>query len=1139
MSLRAGLVCVWVAAMGLGACGDNDKATVSIERDSMRIPVGASQKDKLVVEGYAPAGAVRTWTQSDPRVAMLQEDGEQLIVTGMKPGTTDVHFRYGAVTQDIAVEVTDAAPNALRIEPTGMTLPLGASSQIAAIVTYSDGTELDVSDQAAWHMADRDIANYDTNSVHAQLAGSTILSVHFENFDAQSNITVSNASVTRIELDPPSLTLPIGIHSQITAVGFFSDGTVHDVTAIADWTSDADATATVSRGDVAGVAAGTTQIRAAIGDAKAATATTVINANLLALSVDPAIAALPVGFKLQLVATGHFDNGTAYDLSKQATWAADAHATVDLKGLATGTSPGTAHVTATFGSQTGNATLTISSALISRIDMSDATLTMPIATQHKLTATAVFSDNTTLDVTNQATWAAADAAIATVAQGLVTATMTGSTDISAKLATATGHTALTVSGTPIASIDVSPATQTMPLLTHLPFIATAHFMDGTSADISQAATWSSDNILVALVSNADGSRGHVTALLVGDAHITAKFGALSGTAAVHVSIAVATQLQVTPATSSVAVGGTQQFTATAVYSDNSTLDVTHTVVWGTLLSTKASISNAEGSQGLATGLTAGTSGITATYGLLTATAQLTVTAATLTKLEIEPATVSLSLLATKQLSAMATYSDNSVVDVTAQCTWSTSAALSATVTNGLLSRGLVTGLLPGSVTITAAFGTQSATAAVTVTPAQLTSISATPNPLITQKGNTKQLAVQALYTDLSTSDFTASASYVSSAPQTATVSPSGLVTAVAAGLATITVTANGQMTTVLVTVTPAILVNLTVLGGDVSLPAGLHVPVIVLGHYSDGTTADITPNVTFTTGNASIASVSNVAANIGDLSANAQGQTTLTAHVGDLSATVNVNITGAQLQSIDVSAIAGNLLLAQVQAFTATGHYSDGSTQDLTNLVSFNSSNPGVLTISNLLGSAGTGIALGLGSTNVTATLLGITGSTTVNVGQGCHVVINEVTMGSLTNSKNEFIELYNPCTVEFGLQGQTLVYRTALGSTDTVLVNLTGTSIGAGQYLVYANSGFTGTKQGAFTTDLDGLGGAIALRSSSTTVVDSVGYGVAINQYVEGVGAVLGILGQSIARKPNGTDTNNNLTDFAVLTTPTPGAAN
>ncbi len=97
----------------------------------------------------------------------------------------------------------------------------------------------------------------------------------------------------------------------------------------------------------------------------------------------------------------------------------------------------------------------------------------------------------------------------------------------------------------------------------------------------------------------------------------------------------------------------------------------------------------------------------------------------------------------------------------------------------------------------------------------------------------------------------------------------------------------------------------------------------------------------------------------------------------------------------------------------------------------------------------------------------------------------------------------------------------------------------GAGQYLVYANSGFTGTKQGAFTTDLDGLGGAIALRSSSTTVVDSVGYGIAANQYVEGVGAVLGILGQSIARKPNGTDTNNNLTDFAVLTTPTPGAAN
>ncbi len=1137
MNIRWGVVGVWVTAMIVSACGDNVKVGVEVSRDAMRIPVGATQEDTVVITGYAPAGAVRTWTQSDPRIALLLDDGQDLHVTGMVIGKSTLHFRYGAVTRDIDLEVTDAAPASLRIDPAMLTLPRGAKTMVAAIVTYSDGTEYDVSDQAAWHVAHAEVVDYDTNQVIAEQPGATELDATFGDFSAAAQITVSAASVIRIQLDPPSLTLPIGIDSQLTATGIFSDGTAHDVTAIATWASDDAATATVSHGAVTGVHAGSTSIRATVGDATAAAPTQVINANLSSLGIDPSSAALPIGFQLQLTATGHFDNGAVYDLTKQVAWTVDAHATVDPKGTATGTSAGTAHVTAAFGSKTATATLQISSALLARIEMSDATLTMPITTQHQLTATAVFSDNTTLDVTKQATWAAEDPTTATVTKGLVTAIAVGNTDVTATLQSTTGHTAVTVSGTPVASIDITPATQTMPALTHLPFIATAHFGDGTSTDISQQATWASDNGAVAIVSNADGARGHVSALLVGDAHITATFGALTGTSAVHVSIATATQLQLTPATATLAVGGIQQFTATAIFSDHTSLDVTNTAAWTSLAPTKASVSNAAGTKGSATALAAGAATITATYGALTATAALTVSSATVTKLTIEPATLTLSLLATGQLSAMVTYSDASVVDVTARTTFSTSAVTTATVTNNQLSHGLVTGVLAGSATITGTFGGQSATAAVTVTSASLLSILATPTAIVAQTGTTKQLAVKGLYTDLSTSDFTATASYVSSAPQYATVSPSGLVTAVAAGAATITVAASGKTTLVVVTVTPAVLVSLTIVGGDISLPVGFQTPVIVLGHYSDGTTADVTPNVTFTTGNASVASVSNVVGSIGDLSANAQGQTTLTAHVGDQTATVNVNVSGAQLLGIDVTASATHLLLAQVQVFTATGHYSDGSTLNLTNLVSFDSSNPGVITVSNLPGTNGVGVALGLGVANVTATLGTVTGSTAVTVGQGCHIVINEVNPGTLLDGKNEFIELYNPCTVAFQLDGRTLVYRTALGTTDTTLANLTG-SMAAGTYLVFANSSFAGTKQGAFTTDLSTLGAGIAIRASSTSVVDSVGYGTAINQYVEGTAVALGLLGTSISRTPNGHDTNLNLTDFAIAA-PTPGAAN
>jgi len=438
--------------------------------------------------------------------------------------------------------------------------------------------------------------------------------------------------------------------------------------------------------------------------------------------------------------------------------------------------------------------------------------------------------------------------------------------------------------------------------------------------------------------------------------------------------------------------------------------------------------------------------------------------------------------------------------------------------------------------VTAAFGGAQATAPVSVSAATLDAIAATPNPLVVQRNVTKQLAVTGTYSDLSTSDLTANASFVSQDPLVATVSPSGAVTAVAAGTTTIAINANGKQTAVAVTVTPAVLVSLTIAGGDLGLPKGLCLPLVVFGTYSDLAVVDVTNTATFTVGDAGVATVSNVAGSIGLLCAIAQGHTTVTAHVGAITATVNVDISNALLTGIEVDASIDQLLVLQVVAFTALGHYTDGSTQDLTSLVGWSSASPGILSISNLSGLKGRAIALALGSTTVTASLGTVLGTKPITIGSGCHAVINEVTTGTLANSKDEFVELYNPCSVPFQLDGETLAYRTATGTTDTVLANLAGT-LPAGSYLVYGNSGFTGAKDGSFTGDLPQLGGGLAIRNA-TSVIDSVGYGVALDAYVEGVAAPAAPLGQAIARVPNGIDTNNNAADFRIQAA-TPHAAN
>jgi len=82
----------------------------------------------------------------------------------------------------------------------------------------------------------------------------------------------------------------------------------------------------------------------------------------------------------------------------------------------------------------------------------------------------------------------------------------------------------------------------------------------------------------------------------------------------------------------------------------------------------------------------------------------------------------------------------------------------------------------------------------------LGSISATPESVTLSVDGTQQLTVTATYSDASTANVTATASYVSSAPSVATVSNAGLITAVAEGSATITVSYETKTAEVSVTV---------------------------------------------------------------------------------------------------------------------------------------------------------------------------------------------------------------------------------------------------------------------------------------------------------------------------------------------------
>ncbi|MBI5532481.1 MAG: lamin tail domain-containing protein [Deltaproteobacteria bacterium] len=159
-----------------------------------------------------------------------------------------------------------------------------------------------------------------------------------------------------------------------------------------------------------------------------------------------------------------------------------------------------------------------------------------------------------------------------------------------------------------------------------------------------------------------------------------------------------------------------------------------------------------------------------------------------------------------------------------------------------------------------------------------------------------------------------------------------------------------------------------------------------------------------------------------------------------------------------------------------------------------------------------------------------------------CHAVINELMAGSNSSASDEFVEISNPCSSSLDLTGWRLVYRSSSGTTDVTLYKWTSGSIAAGGYSVIAGTAYTGgaTADGVFASGgLASGGGGVGLQDADGAVVDSLGYGSATNDLIEGNPAAAPPDGQSVGRLPGLADTNDNAADFQTFTSPSPGAAN
>ncbi len=1141
------------------------------------IPMGLTQQleaDAVLETGQTvrvTTDSHLTWTSSDAAIATVDAAG---LVTGVTKGTVTITAEGinndGSRVSDTAtITVSDAIATALTVTPKTKTLAKGLTQDYKAEALMSDGSVIDVTTNASltWSSSDVAIATISNASGSEGVAqsidkGTTTIkaegTVNGVTLSDTATLTVGNATVTNIVVTPVNTSVPVGLEQAFTADAVMTDGTTQNVTEDATWTTNDPGTALVS--DAAGtkgiaqgraVSATPAEIKASITidgtDYSASGNLTVTDAVVTGFTVTPKMASVPKGLVQDFQANATLSDGRIIDVTEHAdvSWTSSDTAIVSIsnstgsKGQATGEAVGVATVTATA-TVAGNtwqdtAELTVTNAIISSIQVTPAMETTPVGLTKPFTATATFSDSTTRDITADPTlsWSTDNSSIATISNaagsegvakgeaiGRVTITATDTSGSSPVQGTAT----LDVTEAVVTALQVTPSTATVPSGLTQQYTATAILSDSSTLDVTAdpAISWTTSDTAIASISNNAADKGTAKGESVGGPVTITATGSVSGrilqaTATITVTDAVVSRLQVTPTTETTPVGLTKAFTASAFFSDGTSLDVTDNAVlsWRSSDTGIATIATGLASgNGVAKGEAPGVVTITAsgtsngTY--FEGAAELTVTAAEVASMVVTPASDITPIGLSKPFTATVTLTDGTSINVTDDpaISWSSSDPSIATIVTGNAAggNGVATGVSLGTVTITAqgtATGTTfTETAQLTVTSAVITALQVTPATDSTPIGLSKPFTATAILSDgITTLDVTneAAISWSSSDSSIATVisgqpSGNGAATGVAIGTATITAsgtTPEGTLVqgTATLDVTDAVITSLEVTPVSETVAKGLEQQYTATAYLSDGTTSiDVTnePAISWTTDNAAV-SVSATGLAKGEDVGSANVIATGTTPEGTLLSDFGVlNVTAAKVKALQVTPPNDTTPVGLDKAFTATAILTDNSTVPVTDnaAVSWSSSDTSIATITTGLVS-GNGLATGENLGTVTITAQGVVGSDTFEGTATLNVTDALPVAGSLMISPTApsiAKGTDQPFTAQYTLTDGTLVDVTDDSATnwvsdDTSIATITS-SAASGNGLAH------GVETGVVTITASGTYSGVALNASTSLTV-------------------------------------------------------
>ncbi|WP_318483981.1 Ig-like domain-containing protein [Photobacterium leiognathi] len=870
------------------------------------------------------------WHLSIEDIAKINNKG---ILTGINSGNVELKASYKGIESNIInVSINDAVLSSINISIKSMlpdasdaSIHSGGQLLLAAEGVYSDGSTSPLTNGLKWHSSTLDIAlindkgvltGVNTGGVEVKASYRGIESNIIKVSITEAILSSINISIKSMSSDASDASIYRGDKLSLAAEGIYSDGSTSPLTNEVKWHSSAVGIAQIDdKAILTGIHSGNVDVKASYQG---------IESNIINVSItNPVLPSIVNTKRVEVKAPyegieSNIDNASTTDTVLSSINISIKSMSPDASGASIYGSP-----------------------------------SIYSGGQLSLAAEGVYSDGSTLPLTNKVTWHSSAVDIVQIDdKGILTGVNTGGVEVKASYKGIESRIInVRITDAILSSIAISVKSLSPDASIYsggkLPFTAEGIYSDGSTSPLTNKVTWHSSAVDIAQIDD----KGILTGVNTGSLEVKASYeGIESNIINVRITDAILTSITISAKSpspdASIYSGGKLSFAAEGIYSDGSTSPLTNKVTWYSSAIDVAQIDD----KGILTGVSIGTVEVKASYeGIESNIINVSITDAILTSMNISVKSLSpdASIYSGGKLpfTAEGIYSDGSTSPLTNKVTWHSSAVDIAQIDD----KGILTGVAIGTVEVKASYeGIESNIINVRITDAILSSITISVKSLLPEasiySGGQLSFVAEGIYSDGSTSPLTNKVKWHSSAVDIAQIDDKGILTGVAIGTVQVKASYEGIESNIInVSITDAILTSMNIsvksLSLDTSIYSGGQLVFAAEGIYSDGSTSPLINKVTWYSSAVDIALIDDegilTGLNTGSVDVKAS-------YEGIESNIINVRITDAILSSITISVKSllpeASIYSGGQLSFAAEGIYSDGSTSPLTNKVTWHSS---------------------------------------------------------------------------------------------------------------------------------------------------------------------------------------------------------